>query len=122
MIFSRGPLMRFFIALWCMFGCYVVSADALLLIQHHSDDILVMAEETETIDVGRQTGTAEIRVPHISASSAYALRNPIRFDKQSSRPGKYTFKPRRLSHIEYCGRKMVRAIMLQFHPRDGGIA
>lgn len=24
---------------------------------------------------------------------------------------------RRKSHIEYCGRKMVRAIMLQFHPR-----
>ena len=23
---------------------------------------------------------------------------------------------RRLSHIEYCGRKMVRAIMLQWHP------
>ena len=26
---------------------------------------------------------------------------------------------RRKSHIEYCGRKMVRAIMLQFHPRLG---
>lgn len=24
---------------------------------------------------------------------------------------------RRKSHIEYCGKKMVRAIMLQFHPR-----
>lgn len=26
---------------------------------------------------------------------------------------------RRKSHIEYCGKKMVRAIMLQFHPRLG---
>lgn len=26
---------------------------------------------------------------------------------------------RRKSHIEYCGKKMVRAIMLQFHPRIG---
>ena len=117
MILSRGPLMRLFIALWCVIGMYTLNADGLLVSQHYAEAVIQCVDDIPAIDTGTQTGTAEIRVPHISAAAA-ALRDPISYAKQTTRPIKRTAKPRRLSHFEYCSRDMVRSIMLQFHPRE----
>lgn len=117
MLFSRGPLMRILLALWCVVGAYTFTADGLLLCQHVTEDVILLSLEMDAVDAGEQTGTAEIRVPHVSFA-AIALRNPIYYGKQAALPTRHTAKPRRLSHIEYCGKKMVRSIMLQFHPRE----
>ena len=118
MNFPRGPLARFFIVLWCFVGAYVFTADAFLFQQFLSCDVLLAAKDQASIDAGIKTGTAEIRIPHLTPTPVYALRNPLIYGKQAARAVKCTQKPRHLSHIEYCGKKMCRAIMLQFHPRD----
>ena len=117
MLFTRGPLWHVFIVVWCIVGAYTFTADGMLHCQHVAEDIIQAAAETGAIDAGEQTGTAEIRQPHISAVAS-ALRNPISYAKQAVRPVRCTIKPHRLSHFEYCSRDMVRSIMLQFHPRD----
>ena len=117
MLFTRGPLWHVFIVVWCIVGAYTFTADGLLHCQHVAEDVIQAATETGAIDAGEQSGTADIRIPHVSAA-AVALRNPIAFAKQAVRPVRRTGKPRRLSHFEYCSRDMVRSIMLQFHPRE----
>ena len=117
MLFARGPLWRLFIVLWCCVGAYTFTADGLLFCQHTAEDVIQMVTETPAVDAGEQTGTAEIRMPHISVA-AIALHSEMHSEKKAARPVKRTMKPRRLSHFEYCSRDMVRSIMLQFHPRE----
>ena len=117
MLFTRGPLWRLFVVLWCCMGAYTFTADGMLHCQHVAEDVIQAAAETGAIDAGEQTGTADIRIPHVSVA-AVALRNPMRYAKQAARPVRRAGKPRRLSHFEYCSRDMVRSIMLQFHPRE----
>lgn len=117
MVLPRGPLARALIILWCVVGMYTFTADGLILSQHLAEDVIQLATETSAVDAGEQTGTAEIRIPHVS-TTAIALRNPAYSERVAACLIKCTIKPRRISHIEYCGKKMVRAIMLQFHPRQ----
>ncbi len=120
MVLTRAPLMRSLILLWCLLGMYVANVDAFLFEQHYTEDVLQMAAEQSAVDTGIKTGTAEIRRPSLPAHSPSALRNPVTIvNRKAYRPPKLTAKPRRLSHIEYCPRKMVRSIMLQFHPHEG---
>ena len=117
MTLPRSPLVRLLIILWCVMGSYTFTADSLFFAQHFTEDIMTLTENQSSMDEGIKTGTAEIRLPHISAN-ACVLRNPLRYEKQATLPCKCTVKPRRLSHFEYCSRDMVRSIMLQFHPRE----